>query len=216
MANIVFSTSKNGQKTCSANGTYLHSSYDPQKEANRFVESIKHDFIPQAIVITEPALSYCAAELRKKFSTIPLIAIRYDTSFKDTDFLWDLCIHYTQCNQLLNQLGEEILLSTIFLSWQPSQNAFVQEHKQTWSKIKSMLKTAQDILATRKFFARRWIKNVIKFCILTENTAQITKGDSPILIAASGPSLKTSLPIIKKNRKSFCYYIFMNYLFYNL
>ena len=43
----------------------LHSSYNPQKEAERFSDTIQGN--PKIIVITEPGESYLASALRKNF-----------------------------------------------------------------------------------------------------------------------------------------------------
>ena len=65
MSIIQFSLAKTGEKTCSINRIRLHSAYDPVKEAQRFVAGLDFGFIPTLIVVTEPALSYCAAFLRQ-------------------------------------------------------------------------------------------------------------------------------------------------------
>ena len=63
---ITFQTAKNGELTAAADNIYLHSSYAPSKEAERFAEGLTFPFTPQIIVITEPALSYAAKYIRQK------------------------------------------------------------------------------------------------------------------------------------------------------
>lgn len=66
----------------------LHSAYNPQKEAERFSETITGS--PKIIIITEPGESYLAPVLRNKFPHAKLIAIRYtDTYFLSSDKLWN-------------------------------------------------------------------------------------------------------------------------------
>ena len=86
---IEFSTARNGSKTCSVNGKYLHSLYNPEKEAERFVSNLQCDYNPQYIVITEPVLSYSAPYLKKRFPSSKLCAIRYCDAFSETDSKWD-------------------------------------------------------------------------------------------------------------------------------
>ena len=64
---IKYDNAKNGDRICSIDGIKLHSAYDPQKEAERFVSGLECSFSPTHIVITGPALSYCAGFLRKRF-----------------------------------------------------------------------------------------------------------------------------------------------------
>lgn len=203
MAEIQFTAAKNGLKTCCVGGTHLHSSYDPTKEAERFVSNINTDFTPFAIIVTEPALSYCVKPLREKFPNTKVGAVRFSTKFKFCDNLWDFVLYPEQIDSLLTKYGEDAILSTIFVSWTPTQKAFATEHEKAWKAIRRITKTAQDILATRSFFADRWIKNSIRFCINAENNFIIEKGNIPVLIVASGPSLKQSLPYIKEFREDF-------------
>ena len=67
MSTLELSVAKTGQQTCTINGIRLHSAYDPIREAQRFVSSLDVNFTPSLIVVTEPALSYCATFLRQSF-----------------------------------------------------------------------------------------------------------------------------------------------------
>lgn len=203
MCEIAFSETKPGLKTCTVNNIHLHSKYDPEKEGLRFAESITADFIPKIIVIVEPALSYCLPYLRKLFPDTKLVCLRFADFFNDYNKNWDLVINYRSIDTLLYTLGEENILRTLFINWVPSTKAFPNETEYTWNGIKALVKNAADILATRSFFGLRWIKNSLKFCLFCSNNKTIKKGSSPILIAASGPSLETSLDEIKKHRNKF-------------
>lgn len=184
----------------------LHSSYDPQKEAERFVQGIQIDYMPEYILITEPALSYTAAALKQPFPNAKLLAVRYSHAFEEKDNLWNKVFYIDKGipffeNELFNALGEEGLLNCLFLSWQPSEKAFEQENKATWTAIKNTVKKSQSVLATRSFFAQRWIKNICTFFMSVQNFCTVTAGTSPVIIAASGPSLSSSIPFLKKYRK---------------
>ena len=85
MQDVQFFDSKSGDKTCSINSIRLHSSYDPVKEAQRYVSSLDINFVPSLIVVTEPALSYCAYFLRKRFPKTILVAIRFSNLFIVSD-----------------------------------------------------------------------------------------------------------------------------------
>ena len=64
---LVFESSKAGELTCSFQGKYLHSKYNPTNEGEKFAAGIKADFSPLCVFILEPALSYCAPFLKKRF-----------------------------------------------------------------------------------------------------------------------------------------------------
>lgn len=203
MVEIQFADSKSGTRTCIANGIRLHSAYDPVKEAERFVGTLAFDFNPSMVIVTEPALSYCSQFLRKRFPKALLVAIRFTKHFDQYNYLWDKTFHYSQIHQILSIYGEDMVLSAGFISWQPSQQVFPDAHNQCWEMIKNLVQTSRDILGTRAYFGRRWFKNTLSFCYRIRNSHTIKKGTSTIVLAASGPSLESSLDVIGKNRGRF-------------
>lgn len=203
MKDISFFLAKTGIQTCSCDKVSFHSKYDPKKEASTFTDNLVVDFLPTLIIVTEPALSYCTEFLRKRFPQSKLIAIRYTTQFDFCNHLWDEVYYQDNLTSLLQKHGEEGILTAFFTAWKPSSIVFSQEHTQVWDTIKTIVNSARSILLTRAFFAQRWIKNTVKFCINVKKTYTIQKGNSPILIVASGPSLQDSIKEIQKHRCDF-------------
>lgn len=203
---VEFSENAQGIKTCLVKGVRLHSSYNPQKEAERFVENLECSFNPLYVVVTEPALSYCAAPLKKKYPSAILCAVRYDRAFDSYNSLFDKIFYADDKNledELFNFMGEEGTSSALFASWQPSQKAFPLENEYAWNSIKSCVLKSRSVLATREYFSKRWVKNSFRFALFVKKTAFIEKGNIPVVLCASGPSLKSSLSFIKEYRKHF-------------
>ncbi|MBR4004763.1 MAG: DUF115 domain-containing protein [Treponema sp.] len=206
---IKYENARNGDKICSIDGIKLHSAYDPQKEAERFVNGLSCTFSPTHIVITGPALSYCVKFLRKRFDKAVLIAIHYSDKIECDDSIWDKTFisnpdDETPLSEVLySYLGEEGISSALFASWQPSEKIFPDNYTYVWDEIKKSVIKSRSVLSTRTYFARRWIKNAIRFCLYSKNNSYITYGDAPIVICASGPSLKTAIPSLKERRNRF-------------
>ncbi|MBO4728235.1 MAG: motility associated factor glycosyltransferase family protein [Spirochaetaceae bacterium] len=205
---ISFATAKNGSKTCIKDGFPLHSSYNPEKEAERFVAALDVPFEPSWIIITEPALSYPAQFLRQKFPNTKICAIRFCKDFIDYDKNWDKVFYFESSNlkdELFNFFGEEATGSLFFASWKPSENAFPDIYIEAWQNIKSYITLSRDVLGTRIYFNKRWNKNSLKFALYVKNVLdfKICKIDKPVVIVASGPSLERIIPYLKANRGSF-------------
>ena len=202
---IVFSDAKNGELTCSLGGKFVHSAYNPSKEAEQFVAGLAAPFNPSAVIIIEPALSSCAPFLRERFPQTALYAIRICAAFSAYDGAWDAVFAAgdTLGSRLFERLGEETICSALFIAWPPSERLFPDETKLAWQAIKTAVLKSRDVLATRSFFAKRWIKNAVRFCAHIRHPALLHKGTADILIAASGPSLRTSLPHIAAFRARF-------------
>lgn len=207
--NCQFLLSKDNKQICSYNNKFLHSTYSPEREAERFVNSIQKEFEPSFIVFTGPCLPYSIPFLINKFSCAKIIAIQYTTDFTKFNNSFFATIELTTkttaneiSEKLFNLIGEENILSTLFISWQPSETAFPNEYKTSWNAIKKTVEKCNAILNTRSFFNLRWLKNTVKFFNNTKTFAKIAKTDLPVIITASGPSLKNALPFIKQNKKN--------------
>lgn len=208
---LEFSFSKSGDKTCSISGKYLHSKYNPIAESEKFVKNICVDFSPLCVIVTEPAISYCASFFKIRFPDAKICCIRFLNDFREFDSSWDFVFYGADENfenlseNLFNALGEETLISGLFLDWQPSKNLFPEINEKCWKEIQKSVLKARDVLGTRSYFSKRWLKNAALFCknIKSGFVFKLTNNKKQILIAASGPSLASSLCFIKKFRSEF-------------
>lgn len=165
-------------------------------------------FNPQYVLVTEPALSYCAQFFRKRFPAAVLCAVRYAPDFSEADKQWDIVFDAGQSevrfsDVLFDRLGEEGLCSALFASWQPSARAFPEKDAAVWREIKYAVDKGRDVLFTRSCFASRWIANAFFICRHIERARRIVKGSSPVVVAASGPSLKSALPYLAQFQPSY-------------
>ena len=195
---------KNGIDTCKINGILLHSMYDPLKEAERFA-SFTPTFNPKYIAVTEPALSYSSEFLRKKYPNARLVCIRYADAFNESNSKWDKTFLVSEniVEKLFNYMGEDGIAQCHFLSWKASESAFKDEYEKCWNQIKECVLKSQSILATQSYFSRRWLKNSCRFFMTEKKLAALSKGNSPVLVCASGTSLESSLQKIREHRNNF-------------
>ena len=205
---INFEPSRAGELTCSVQGKYLHSKYNPQTEGERFAENVQADFSPLCVFILEPALSYCAEPLKKKFPGADICAIRFSKDFSKADSKWDKVFYLENSSAplselIFNSLGEEKLISSLAFDWTPAKNIFPQQSMLAWGEIKKAILKARDVIGTRAYFSKRWLKNALIFASKVQKTMLLEKGGMPVIIAASGPSLKTSISFLKKYHESF-------------
>ena len=187
----------------------LHSRYDPKKEAKRFLEMQNIAFSPKFVVVTEPGESYLATELRKQFPNTKLIAIRYqDSSFYDTDCLWDAV--WRPGNQislsffLFNLIPDEYIPLTVYLNWKPSDSVWPEMASIVHNEITIILETQKKVMITRVYFGPLWFKNMIKNACFVTNVVYPPKMYKPFLIVAAGPSLEKQLSNLPKDQFCIC------------
>lgn len=205
--NIEFLSAKNGEITARFNSLYLHSAYSPDNEAKRFIDNLKIPFTPECIICCEPGISYILSYLKQKFPDIKFGVIRYSTDFNKYNTNFDYIFNGTSTdfsNEIFDKLGEETICSTYFLSWTPSAKAFYEIDSKVWKEIKEFSEKAKTILVTRQYFEKRWFLNCCYNLTNLKNQYKLNKIiDKPILIVASGPSLKNKLEVIKKYKDRF-------------
>lgn len=209
MTNIQFSKAKNGAETCSADNKFLHSSYNPQNEAERFVLSLECHFIPKIVFVAEPALGYCIPFLRKRFPESKIATIRYVHTFDSYNTLFDETFYFCADTenqfetQLINIAGEENICASLFISWPPAANIFSEQDRHFWQTVKRILEKSKTLLVTKSYFSKRWIKNTISFCMNVRHTVKLLPFHAPVVIAASGPSIQSAIPQLRVFRKKY-------------
>ncbi len=176
----------------------IHSKYNPQREAQQFVNTIKGSY--SFFVVTEPGESYLAEPLRERFPDAVFIAIRYSsTLFYESDTLWDFVWRPRFGSLpffLLNHIPDERLSSTCFFSWKPSDRAFPEESTQVWNDIQTAISMIKQVMYTRSFFGKRWFKNTIKNAIYLKKPATLHFGTQDFLLTGAGPSLSEINPTL--------------------
>lgn len=182
----------------------MHSKYNPQQEATKFLDAQNISFVPSYIIVSEPGESYLAVILRKRYPTTTLIALRYTPDlFSDTDSLWD-AIWRPQTGLdvsrfLLHAIPEEYLSRTIFIAWKPSDTIWPECAHIVWNGIASVIKEQTSIMHTRNHFGKRWFTNMIKNAIHISNPVFPLTTNKPIFLAAAGPSLEKQFPFEHQN-----------------
>lgn len=207
---VEFRASKNNSLTCSKDGFSLHSNYNPEAEAQKFVTNIKTDFNPTNIIITGPCLPYLCDPLKSRFKNANIIAIQYTKDFSDYNSVWNKVFLVDSKKtpldfqeELFNHFGEEQLFSSLFLSWKPSENPYKNEHDIAWEGIKLALDKSKSIIGTISYFNKTWLFNSLRFFKHAKNLFSIEKLNQNIIITASGPSLLNQIDFIKTHKNNF-------------
>ena len=209
---LQFSTAKNGEKTCSLDNVFIHSKYNPSQEAKNWIFNLKVDFVPKNIIVLGACIPYCTTFLHERFPNAQIILFQYDKvfeSFSDNEnfvsfFISKSTDDVTICEALFDYLGEEDANRTFVISYFPSEKAFPEQFQLAQNGVQKYIKKSIDVIGTRVYFSKKWFYNSLRFFKNLKNTAFYPqKCNQKILIAASGPTLKDSLPYIKKFRDNF-------------
>lgn len=205
--NINFSNAKDGSQTFSIDNIFFHSTYSPLKEAERFVQNFTLPYNPKVLIIIEPGFSYVYKYFKEKYPKAKIGIIRLiDQTLSDSD-TWDFILNINSSknisNQLMTNFSEEELLSSSIVSWKPAENLFHEKINQIYSEYKEILNQSKTVLTTRQFFEKKWFINSCNFFKYTKKIATFNnKINVPVVICASGPSLKSNIELIRKHQNN--------------
>ncbi len=217
---IRLDTAKNASVTCSVDGRFLHSTYNPENEAEKFVESIECTYEPSCVILLGSTLPYCNSFLKMRFPNAQIYNVQYHsffcenneiyTAFKDNSYECSatfLCTHSTHkenfCEEIFSELGEIVLAAPLIIEWKAAASYFSNESIIAWETVRLLLQKTHNVLATRSYFSKRWLKNMFNFCIFTKNSVLLKKVEKPILLIASGYTLQKSIGHIKEYKDRF-------------
>lgn len=149
-------------------------------------------------MITEPALSYTAQFLKKRFDKCIICCIRFTDAFDRENTQWDKVFYAVRNNknntrlseEIFSFMGEEGMCTCFFISWMPSEKAFPSAWRFSWDEIKKAGIRSRAVLDTRAYFSKRWLRNTLRFCAFTQNPILIKKRKQPCCRMRKRPEFK--------------------------
>ena len=204
------------------NLTSLHSRYNPQGEAERYVNSLSLNEKIRFFILIEPGLGYIVAPLKKKAPGAKIIAlhvkkpdVKKPDLKKTTDEItapdsrWFPEMGLPIQDFLEAEIADSEAAQIRVLEWRPALavygKAYLSLMEETVNFVKRSDANARTIIA----FGSSWFKNFIKnleliktvLCPGKQNLFPVSK---PLLVTGAGPGLEEAIPMIKKdfNRES--------------
>ena len=195
--------SKSGKKSASCNNINLHSPYNPEREAERFIRR-RISSRPITVLLLGPAMNYISKSFIELYPGVRVISVYYHKFFYDADngfsessalYTDDSALH----SFLQSNIDEFDLEGLSIIEWPPSSNIFKQTSERVNTVVKDFFEQLYAGFLTTEYFGKRWIKNSIKNYLFHHDIISDFTISKPVLIIASGPSLEKSLHFIQKH-----------------
>ncbi|MFY9121135.1 MAG: 6-hydroxymethylpterin diphosphokinase MptE-like protein, partial [Syntrophomonadaceae bacterium] len=210
---------------------YLHSRYDPRREAAAIINKIaeKEKITEDSHVIFYGlGLGYHIEEFAQKYPRTTF------SLYEPSPLIFNLLLQYLNLQKLplrnlemlecqyqpevaddfLKRLLQKITKKIVIIGLPIYQNAFAEEHADFMEKFSAAIRSTRSDLHTKYFFQKRWIINCIKNFPAVLTTPNIIlekkgefKGKTAILVAA-GPSLNEEIDNLKHIKEQGLAYIF--------
>jgi hypothetical protein len=183
---------------------FIHSSYNPLYEAERFVKALTIPHNCENLIILEPGLGYCIPIIKRMYPDKRVLVIHATNYLKDIAEGFDVEAHKVWFPggdiDVLNFLEQEIPEGShsFLIEWNPSRVAFGQQYYNLLQIIQQFLKREAANIKTTEGFGKRWIKNSFKNLVRLQNPVYFKAGTIPVIVTGAGPSLEVSIPLIHR------------------
>jgi len=180
----------------------LHSRYNPQAEAARYIDSLKIKENVKYFILIEPGLGYIVPVLREKYADCVILVLHID----DFPAMENIpCIKSAQSNQIQEFLethaGCANADNTQIIEWRASLNYYKEAYIKLLSQAVDFIKRKDAGSRTTAAFGKRWFKNFFYNLGILNNPLLYRQSDLPVIITGSGPGLEKTLPLIKEAQK---------------
>ena len=183
----------------------LHSRYNPQGEAARYIDSLNLTDNIKVFILIEPGLGYVIPLLREKFKESKIIVLHAENI--QGPFEQGLpVLNSEDANEiqkfLETQIPETGAKNIRIIEWRPSMNFYKEAYVNILSQVVNFIKRIEAGKRTTAVFGKRWVQNFFKNLELVNKTLLYKETEIPVIITGSGPSLEKALPVIKKAQDS--------------
>jgi hypothetical protein len=178
----------------------LHSGYNPQAEARRYIDALKIDNDINCFILVEPGMGYMIPVLREKRPDSKIIVLHADVGFRKLPgaFPGDAVWHPDSEVSVQGFLEAEVpsAARVRIVEWRPGLNVYGDKVLGLVRECVEFIKRLEAGRRTDAFFGKRWVRNFFSNLALFRNMLMYRKMDIPIVITGSGPSLEAVLPKI--------------------
>lgn len=211
---ISIEQARTGEPTASAGSIRIHSAYDPDREARKFLDRHLDDIQQHAaIVVIGAGLGYIDRVLKQIRPESKIIAIHLEDRLyearidreKPIDSVkrWHPEAGIDVESFLYNALNETSIGGLRVLDW-PASVKFRRDRADNAAEaLASVIRRLSGNISTTAAFGRQWVRNTLRNFLEMERVVFPSSSDNPVVLAASGPSLESTLEFLKKHRTVF-------------
>jgi hypothetical protein len=188
----------------------LHSRYNPQGEAERYVASLTLRGGLLFLILIEPGLGYVIPLLRKRFPAVPIISLHISDFFTapdpsrenlEPDAAWSPGTGIALGRFLEERIPDIEAAAVGIVEWRPSLAVYGEEYLRILAETVEFIKRIDANTRTLRGFGRRWFKNVFRNIRLLKRVLRYKEGTLPLVVTGAGPSLEETLPLIREGKQ---------------
>jgi hypothetical protein len=196
---------KNGSPVLFHEKTWLHSRYNPEAEAEKYIASLEIAEDTTHFILIECALGYIIPVLKKRFPQAVIFSLHGERCSLAGSFKADVELYPETSCSVLKQLEKEIPENARLkiIEWRPSLSVYKEAYLGLLEEAVDFLRLHTMNQKTAAHFKERWVKNiehniaVFRHFVYPKNSMDAR---FPVVVTAAGPSLASCLPELQKKQ----------------
>jgi hypothetical protein len=199
--------SRSGLPSLRVNGVALHSPYDPAAEARRWAREALGTFPAATVVVLGEGLGYLGAAVNDILPAARLVTVCYSAeadrhAVRRAPAAWNPSAPVGLGEFLRASIGELDVEGLRVIEWPASARLFSDASRQANLAVRAVVRELNGSCVTVAAMGRLWIRCAVWNLAAIEGVlgGELCAPDRPIVIAASGPTLRRCLPDIARVR----------------
>ena len=186
----------------------LHSRYNPEGEAERYIDSLSITGNVKFFILIEPGMGYLSIFLHAKFPAAKILSIYAErppeSNFRKniTDNFWSPMDKITLRDFLENEIPDVEAKEIKIIEWRPSLAVYGKAYCKILSETVEFIKQSDASARTGNQFSLRWFKNFFRNLNLLSKIIYPAAFTFPVLITGAGPGLEETIPEIRANSEN--------------
>jgi len=214
MEQISIEISRSGEPAALIGQIRIHSSFNPGKEAARFLDTYLKDIKPKTpVVIIGAGLGYLDRELEKVRPESTIIAIHLSEKLYQARVISRSDSHnvkrwYPGNGQdietfLFEALNETSIGGLKILEWPASIRTMPVTAERAAKALSALIRRYSGNISATAAFGKKWIRNSMRNYIELQQVVVPERISDPVVLTASGPSLENTITTLQELKGRF-------------
>ncbi|HET6452022.1 MAG TPA: 6-hydroxymethylpterin diphosphokinase MptE-like protein [Spirochaetia bacterium] len=203
-------TARSGALSLKVDGVAMHSPYDPEREAARFVQQALGADPPSAVIVLGESVGHLVDAVARQRPSALLLSALYSSEIAAASRpprvpCWSPDTGMSFGSFLRQHLGELQIEGLRVIEWPPSARAFPEVSRACNEAVRQVVQELNGSLVTTVSAGRLWLRNCVANFMGVERamTGPLCTPGRAVVIAASGPSLEDSIGLLRELRNRF-------------
>ncbi|GAB1481333.1 hypothetical protein MASR2M78_01480 [Treponema sp.] len=199
---------RSGARTVFLGSFALHSTYNPEIEAERYLAELHIDPSTPFVILIEPCLGYLVKHIRTQFPSIRILSLHCSSFYSASKVLGtsDATWYADSSIGLISFLEQHITDAEAglgrLIQWAPACSAYKTCTTQILKTCNEFIQRSVANKRTLQTFGKRWLRNTFRLLDSIQRPSILEAGEAPLIVAASGPSLEQACPLLAQSQKN--------------